>query len=88
MGDPVLAIGSPSGLTGTLTNGIVSSIRNIDGVNFVQSNVAINPGNSGGPLLNLSGEVIGINTLKLAGESIEGLSFSVATEDFIEFVNQ
>jgi S1-C subfamily serine protease len=88
VGDPVLAIGSPSGLTGTLTNGIVSSLRNIKGVSYIQSNVAINPGNSGGPLLNMAGEVIGINTSKIIDESVEGLSFSVATEDFINLINQ
>ena len=69
VGQKVYAIGNPFGLTGTLTSGIVSSIRQVqepDGVTIdeaIQTDAAINPGNSGGPLLNSHGEVIGINTM-------------------------
>ena len=67
VGDWVIAIGNPFGLGNTVTTGIVSAkFRNIGAGsydNFIQTDASINPGNSGGPLLNTSGEVIGINTL-------------------------
>ena len=69
VGQKVYAIGNPFGLSGTLTRGIVSSIRSVqepDGMTIdeaIQTDASINPGNSGGPLLNWHGEVIGINTM-------------------------
>ncbi len=83
VGDWVIAIGSPFELTQTVTSGIVSAI-NRDEVNitayddFIQTDAAINPGNSGGPLLNLHGEVIGINTA-IASQSggFNGIGFSI-----------
>ena len=70
VGDFVIAIGNPFGLYGTMTFGIVSAIGRSDVstgkanlTNFIQTDAAINPGNSGGPLINIDGEVIGINTM-------------------------
>lgn len=71
VGDPVVAVGAPLGLEGTVTSGIVSALnRPVEAggggsssfINAIQTDAAINPGNSGGPLLNLAGEVVGINT--------------------------
>ncbi|WP_456399430.1 Do family serine endopeptidase [Persephonella sp.] len=79
VGATVIAIGSPLGLTGTVTMGIVSALdRSIEGhpgEGFIQTDAAINPGNSGGPLINLKGEVVGINTAIIAGA--QGLGFAV-----------
>ncbi|HEY9523248.1 MAG TPA: trypsin-like peptidase domain-containing protein, partial [Thermopolyspora sp.] len=73
VGDPVIAIGSPLGLTGTVTTGIVSALNrpvqaggesgtDFAWINAIQTDAAINPGNSGGPLVNSSGQVIGVNS--------------------------
>ncbi|MBE6992562.1 MAG: PDZ domain-containing protein [Ruminococcaceae bacterium] len=86
VGDEVSAIGNPLGLElkGTLTNGIISAInRDIetDGrtLTLIQTNAALNEGNSGGPLINSSGQVIGVNTMKLysAFSNVEGLGFAI-----------
>ncbi len=76
-GQEVIAIGAPLGLQSTATRGIVSALRNADGVVLIQTDAAINPGNSGGPLLDRTGRVIGINTLKIGG-SAQSLGFAVA----------
>jgi len=84
VGQKVYAIGNPFGLAGTLTRGIVSSIRSVqepDGMTIdeaIQTDASINPGNSGGPLLNLRGEVIGINTMiaSSVGQSA-GIGFAI-----------
>jgi len=84
VGDWAIALGSPYGLERTVTLGIVSSLhRNINSLGFadkrldlIQTDAAINPGNSGGPLINSSGEVIGINTLVRSGPGA-GLGFAI-----------
>jgi S1-C subfamily serine protease len=84
VGQKVYAIGNPFGLAGTLTQGIVSSIRQVEEPNgpvideAIQTDAAINPGNSGGPLLNFHGEVIGINTIiaSSVGQSA-GIGFAI-----------
>ena len=86
VGQKVYAIGNPFGLAGTLTSGIVSSIRSVqepNGVNIdeaIQTDAAINPGNSGGPLLNSHGEVIGINTMIAGNPGVDqsvGIGFAI-----------
>ena len=88
VGDWVIAIGSPFGLQATVTAGIVSAqrtSRDLPGAssfqNFLQTDAAINPGNSGGPLLNIKGQVIGVNTMiATRGGSYEGVGFALAVE--------
>ena len=84
VGDWAIALGTPYGLEKTVTLGIVSSLhRDINSLGFsdkrldlIQTDAAINPGNSGGPLVNSSGEVIGINTLVRSGPGA-GLGFAI-----------
>ena len=79
LGEPVIAIGNALGYGQSVTNGIVSALnREITLENgatgtFIQTNAAINPGNSGGALLNMNGEVIGINSNKIGGTTVEGM---------------
>jgi len=92
IGDTVFAIGTPISVTyaNSVTKGIVSGVNRTvtvtleDGTDFMmevmQTNAAINPGNSGGPLVNMDGEVVGINTLKLVKDEIEGMGFSIPIE--------
>ncbi|HEV3039401.1 MAG TPA: trypsin-like peptidase domain-containing protein [Candidatus Angelobacter sp.] len=85
VGQKVYAIGNPFGLSGTMTRGIISSIRSVRGGRggyideAIQTDAAINPGNSGGPLLNSRGEVIGINSMILTGgaEQSAGIGFAI-----------
>lgn len=100
IGDWVIAIGNPLGLSYTVTLGIVSALdRDIEkptGIgrydNLIQTDAAINPGNSGGPLVNASGEVIGINTLIAAqsntGVPIEGINFAIAINSATDVLEQ
>ncbi|MFC0476659.1 S1C family serine protease [Robertmurraya beringensis] len=91
IGEPVIAIGNPLGATfsGSVTQGIVSGLEraipvdiNQDGAidwqaEVLQTDAAINPGNSGGALINISGQVIGINSMKIAQSSVEGIGLSI-----------
>lgn len=93
VGDWVLAIGSPFGLDTTVTSGIISAKGRVPGINqredFLQTDAAINPGNSGGPLLNLRGEVIGINTaISSRGGGNDGVGFAIPINMAKWVVNQ
>jgi S1-C subfamily serine protease len=80
VGQEVIAVGSALGvLPNTVTRGIVSAVRQAGDLVLIQTDAAINPGNSGGPLINRSGEVIGVNTLKIARVA-ESLGFAVAID--------
>ena len=98
-GDQVWAIGNPLGLelSRTVTQGIVSAVERSITVNtsagdwefnVIHTDAAINPGNSGGALINSSGEVIGINSLKIADSGVEGLGFAIPSNDLIPIVNE
>ncbi|UFJ40413.1 trypsin-like peptidase domain-containing protein [Brevibacillus humidisoli] len=102
VGEPAIAIGNPLGLefSRTVTQGIVSGVDrsmpvdlNSDGetdweLDVIQTDAAINPGNSGGALLNIQGQVIGINTLKIAREDVEGLGFAIPINDVKKITKQ
>jgi serine protease Do len=94
VGDWVLAIGSPFGLRSTVTAGIVSAKgRNIvpgrQFQSFIQTDAAINPGNSGGPLVNMDGEVIGINTaIYTESSGYQGVGFAMPSNTIAEVFNQ
>lgn len=83
IGQFVMAIGSPLGLNGSVTSGIISSTKrkiplsDSTSLNAIQTDASINQGNSGGALVNIKGEVIGINTLKFAGAGVEGIGFAI-----------
>jgi serine protease Do len=84
-GELVLAIGSPEGLRNSVTMGVISSVaRQLDPNNpmvYIQTDAAVNPGNSGGPLVDVDGNVVGINTLILSkGGGSEGLGFAIPAE--------
>ncbi len=100
-GQAVIAIGNPLGfLDGTVTQGIISSAErsidvdiNSDGtpdwqMTVIQTDAAINPGNSGGALLNANGEVIGINSSKIADTSVEGIGFSIPINSALPILEQ
>jgi serine protease Do len=93
VGDWVLAIGSPFGLQATVTAGIISA-KDRGGIGhqfqrFLQTDAAINPGNSGGPLVDLAGEVIGINTAIITGSrGYEGVGFALPSTAAIKVYNQ
>jgi len=73
-GDTVLTFGQPLGLTHTVTKGIVSALRVMEGAETIQTDAPINPGNSGGPLVNMDGKVIGMNSFLIRDS--EGLAFA------------
>jgi serine protease Do len=84
VGDWVVAVGAPFGLDRTVTAGIVSAKRKkfVDrsaAQDYLQSDVAVNPGNSGGPLVNLKGEIVGINTA-IVGSAYQGISFAIPSD--------
>jgi S1-C subfamily serine protease len=85
VGEEVIAIGSPLGvLANSVTRGIVSAVRRTGDTVLIQTDAAINPGNSGGPLLNRSGQVIGINTMSFT--RAQSLSFAVAVDHALPLI--
>ncbi len=99
VGDTVFTVGSPKGrdYMGTVTKGILSgknrevTVRLSNGnyiMSVLQTDAAINPGNSGGPLVNINGEVIGINSLKLVQNEVEGMGFAIPIEEVMIYVER
>ncbi|HEX3017365.1 MAG TPA: trypsin-like peptidase domain-containing protein [Caproicibacter sp.] len=96
IGEQVLAIGNPGGLSfaGSLTGGMISALnRTIEshsdnGMTYIQTDAAINPGNSGGPLVNMYGQVIGINSNKIAATGYEGMGFAIPISKAQPIINQ
>jgi len=88
-GDPVVAIGTPLDkiLSSTLTKGIISGTREFGGIRMIQTDVSINSGNSGGPLINDKGEVIGMSTLKVKANGVEGIGFCIPSNDIKRMLN-
>ena len=89
VGQDVFAIGTPTAidLGQTLTKGIISGIRDVEGTKLLQTDVAVNPGNSGGALVNKEGQLIGVVTSKISGLGVEGISFSIPAEFVKEGLN-
>ncbi len=95
VGEPAIAIGNPMGLEfrGSVTSGVVSAVnRTLDIsdklVKLIQTDAAINPGNSGGALVNADGEVIGINSAKLAASGVEGMGFAIPTNTVQNIIDE
>lgn len=97
LGDYVIAIGNPGGVqfAGSITDGIISGIDRIidttdtestSAMRYIQTNAAINPGNSGGALVNMYGQVIGINTSKISADGYEGMGFAIPSNTVKEIV--
>ena len=96
IGEWVLAIGNPGGerFTSSLTRGIVSGLDRAveryseNGMTFIQTDAAINPGNSGGPLVNMYGQVVGINSSKIITEGYEGMGFAIPVSKAKDIIDQ
>lgn len=102
LGEPAIAIGSPLGTEFPLsvTAGIVSGVNRMvpvdtDGdrqmdwqMNAIQTDAAINPGNSGGPLVNVAGQIIGINSMKISTNVVEGMGFAIPSNDAVDIINE
>lgn len=91
VGEPTIAIGNALGYGQSVTTGIVSALnREIEGFDskLIQTDAAINPGNSGGALLNANGEVIGINTVKVSADAVEGMGYAIPISDVSEILDE
>lgn len=102
VGEPVVAIGTPMGLdfADTVTSGIISgeqrmmpveepsSQQTLDYQSVIQTDAAINPGNSGGPLLNIKGQVVGINSSKIVAQNFEGMGFAIPADEVQQIASE
>ena len=99
VGEQVVAIGNALGYGQSVTTGIVSATNrtldstdsseaSYDGISLIQTDAAINPGNSGGALLNMNGEVVGINSAKLASTEVEGMGYAISMNDAYDTIEE
>lgn len=93
IGEPAIAIGNALGYGQSVTTGVISALnRDIEMENtcrsLIQTNAAINPGNSGGALLNIAGEVIGINSNKIGGETVEGMGYAIPISEVKDIIDE
>lgn len=99
-GEPAIAIGNAMGYGQSVTTGVISAVNRestttdeitgeteTTGVKLIQTDAAINPGNSGGPLVNVNGEVIGINSSKLASTTVEGMGYAIPISDVSDIID-
>ena len=100
VGEPAIAIGNAMGYGQSVTTGVISAVNREStttneqtgeteetGVKLIQTDAAINPGNSGGPLVNANGEVIGINSSKLASTTVEGMGYAIPISDVSDIID-
>jgi S1-C subfamily serine protease len=89
LGEEIFAIGTPldANLGQSVSRGVLSGKREIEGRTYIQTDVSINPGNSGGPLLDETGAVVGVATMKISGRGLEGLGFGVPISVALEMLN-
>ena len=100
VGEPAIAIGNAMGYGQSVTTGVISAVNREStttdeqtgeteetGVKLIQTDAAINPGNSGGPLVNANGEVIGINSSKLASTTVEGMEYAIPISDVSDIID-
>jgi putative serine protease PepD len=80
LGDAVLAVGSPLGLNGSVSLGVVSGFRSLEGADYIQFSAPISPGNSGGPVLDRHGRVIAVTAAKFEGQGVEALSLAIPVQ--------
>lgn len=93
VGETAIAIGNPLGYSRTVTAGIISALdrrvdESLNRLSLIQTDAAINPGNSGGALVNASGQVIGINTVKIADTKVEGIGFAIPINSAKPIIDQ
>ena len=96
VGEQVVAIGNALGYGQSVTTGVVSAVnRSISSsnssqetaVSYIQTDAAINPGNSGGALLNMNGELVGINTAKISSTDVEGIGYAIPISQVTDLIN-
>lgn len=89
LGEEIFAIGTPldASLGQSVSRGVLSGRRELDGRTYLQTDVSINPGNSGGPFLDEDGRVVGVATMKISGKGLEGLGFGVPISVAMEMLN-